>query len=59
MNIIIYSKYASVYAAVRSSVWEAVSRKRPASDSRCKSLEVLNATGGDLSRQLPPAVGGR
>lgn len=27
MNIIIDSKYASVYAAVHSSVWEAVSRK--------------------------------
>lgn len=32
MNIIIDSKYASVYAAVHSSVWEAVSRKHPASD---------------------------
>lgn len=27
MNIIMNSKYASVYAAVHSSVWEAVSRK--------------------------------
>lgn len=37
MNIIIYSKYASVYAAEHSSVWEAVSRKH--SDACCKILE--------------------
>lgn len=41
MNIIIDSKYAPVYAAVHSSVWVAVSRKRAASDSSCKTLEFL------------------
>lgn len=41
MNIIIDSKYASVYAAVHSSVWEAVSRTRPASDTSCQAPELL------------------
>lgn len=49
MNIIINSKYASVYAAVHSSVWEAVSRRRPASDISCKRLLSFDPTGGDQS----------
>ena len=56
MNIIIYSKYASVYAAVHSSVWEAVSRKHSTSDSYYKVLEFLNPTGGDNNDQLPTGV---
>lgn len=42
MNIIIDSKYASVYAAVRSSAWEAVSRKGPASDISYKAYKFLS-----------------
>lgn len=57
MNIIIYSKYASVYAAAHSFVWEAVSRRHPASD-KSWHYDLLNPTGADLSRHLPPAVGG-
>lgn len=49
MNIIIYSKYASVYAAEHSSVWEAMSRKHSSSDTCCTVLEF---TGGDISGQL-------
>lgn len=41
MNIIIDSKYASVYAAVHSSVWEAVSRTCPAFGISCQASEFL------------------
>lgn len=42
MNIIIDSKYASVYAAVHSSAWKAVSRKSPASDISYKAYKFLS-----------------
>lgn len=41
MNIIINSKYASVYAAVHSSVWEAVSRKLLMLNVEFKILQVV------------------
>lgn len=42
MNMIIDSKYASVYAAVHSSAWDAVSRKGPASDISYKAYKFLS-----------------
>lgn len=41
MNIIIDSKYASVYAAVHSPAWEAVSRKGPVRDISYKAYMFL------------------
>lgn len=53
MNIIIDSKYASVYAAVHSSVWEAVGRRRPGSDV---SVELLILQVVRVCYQPPAAV---
>lgn len=53
MNIIINGKYASVYAAVHSSVWQAGIRQQPASDIYFKASCILNPTGDS-----PPAAVG-